>query len=290
MPQFSLPVFIASTMTLATRSFAGLATTTHYSDGLQGACGCGNDLGTWDWSYGISKHVYTAAASQAIFDSGATDATHWCGSGCGKCFRLTSTGVSTCDTCGEGGEEGKSITVMVTNLCPFRGNEQWCPNPDELNPHGYGYHFDIMGGRGVFGDNVVVEFEEVKCPGDAGFRWKTCECHPGLRDKDLSLTGSKHAIGAGVVGPDEARIISINGSPELPAATVAPVPVHAPEDSAPQPPAATIAEVAPVPVHKPTEAELTVGPLEGASLLQKVVAESLGAKTVHPAAAGSASV
>lgn len=136
---------------------------------------------------------------------------HWCGGGCGKCFRLTSTGVSTCETCGAGGETGKSITVMVTNLCPFVGNEQWCPNPGQLNPHGYGYHFDIMGGRGVFGDNVVVEFQEVPCPGDAGLAWKSCECHPDLRNKDLS--NGAHANGAGIVGPEQASVISVNGLP-----------------------------------------------------------------------------
>ncbi|RDW83580.1 putative endoglucanase [Aspergillus mulundensis] len=287
MPHFSLPIFIASTMTLATHTLAGLATTTHYSDGLQGACGCGNDLGTWDWSYGISKHIYTAAASQAIFDSGASDTTHWCGSGCGNCFRLTSTGVSTCETCGEGGEEGKSIVVMVTNLCPFRGNEEWCPSPGTLNPHGYGYHFDIMGGAGVFGDNVVVEFEEVACPRDAGFRWKTCECHPGLRDKDLSLDGGKHAMGAGVVGPDQARVFSVHGAPEpTAAAATATAPELAP---GPASPVATLVKRIDI-AQKPAEAELNVNPIEAAGALQKAVAESLGAITVQPAAPGSATV
>ncbi|KAL4783265.1 RlpA-like double-psi beta-barrel-protein domain-containing protein-containing protein [Aspergillus varians] len=189
-------------------ALAGLATTTHYSDGLQGACGCGNNAGAFNWQYGISSGVYTAAANQALFDGGMK---HWCGSGCGKCYRLTSTGVSTCETCGAGGETGKSITVMVTNLCPFAGNEQWCANPGQLNAHGYGYHFDIMGAAGVFGDNVVVEFEETACPGDAGLKWKTCECHPDLKGKDI-LPG-----GDGIVGPGEAAVIS-GGAPAAPPA------------------------------------------------------------------------
>ncbi|KAL4953393.1 RlpA-like double-psi beta-barrel-protein domain-containing protein-containing protein [Aspergillus filifer] len=200
---------------------AGLATTTHYSDGLQGACGCGTDLGTFTWQYGISHGLYTAAASQALFDA-AGPQNHWCGSGCGKCYSLTSTGVSTCPECGAGGEEGKSITVMVTNLCPFIKNEMWCPNPGGLNPAGYGVHFDIMGGAGVFGDNVVVEFAEVPCPHLAGGKWATCECHP-----DFGKSGSGPVAGgdagagaapapvADVVGPEKAAVISVGGLPPL---------------------------------------------------------------------------
>ncbi|KAL4925322.1 putative endoglucanase [Aspergillus undulatus] len=207
------PLLAASAaLTQGIRVSAGLATTTHYSDGLQGACGCGTESGTYTWQYGITHNVYTAAASQSVFDSGGME--HWCGGGCGTCYKLTSTGVSTCETCGAGGETGKSITVMVTNLCPFVGNEMWCPNPGNLNPHGYEHHFDIMGGQGVFGDNVVVEFEAVQCPGIAGGKWKTCECHPELRGQDLR--DGKHMGGAGVVGPVEAAVISVGGGLAVP--------------------------------------------------------------------------
>jgi hypothetical protein len=33
---------------------------------------------------------------------------------------------------------------MVTNLCPNAGNNEWCPNPNEINEHGYGAHFDLL--------------------------------------------------------------------------------------------------------------------------------------------------
>jgi hypothetical protein len=55
---------------------------------------------------------YTAAASQAIFDSAGSS---WCGSGCGTCFKLTSTGNAPSGQ-GAGGASGQSVTVMVTNL------------------------------------------------------------------------------------------------------------------------------------------------------------------------------
>ncbi len=97
-----------------------------YYDGQKGACGCcpasGNSA--FSWQAGISSGVYTAAASPAIFGGSST----WCGSGCGTCFKLTSTGSAPCSGCGTGGASGQSIIVMVTNLCPHAGNEQWCPN------------------------------------------------------------------------------------------------------------------------------------------------------------------
>jgi endoglucanase len=70
-----------------------------------------------------------------------------------------------------------SIIVMVTNLCPNNGNEQWCPAVGGTNQYGYSYHFDIMAQSEVFGDNPVVEFEPVPCPGQAVSDWETCVCN-----------------------------------------------------------------------------------------------------------------
>jgi endoglucanase len=122
---------------------------------------------------GISSGVYTAAASQALYDSSGLS---WCGSGCGKCYKLTSTGSSPCSSCGSGGDAGDSITVMVTNLCPNNGNAQWCPAVGGKNEYGYSYHFDIMAESEVFGDNPVVNFEEVTCPSAATSDYKNCAC------------------------------------------------------------------------------------------------------------------
>ncbi|PNP47913.1 hypothetical protein TGAMA5MH_00965 [Trichoderma gamsii] len=65
---------------------------------------------------------------------------------------------------------------MVTNLCPNDGNAQWCPTVGGTNQYGYSYHFDIMAQNQVFGDNVVVDFEPVACPGQATSDWETCAC------------------------------------------------------------------------------------------------------------------
>lgn len=89
---------------------------------------------------------------------------------------MTSTGEAPCSTCGKGGVAGQSIIVMVTNLCPNNGNAQWCPTVGGTNQYGYSYHFDIMAQNEIFGDNVVVDFEPVVCPGQATSDWETCLC------------------------------------------------------------------------------------------------------------------
>ncbi|KAK4072898.1 uncharacterized protein Triagg1_5575 [Trichoderma aggressivum f. europaeum] len=111
--------------------------------------------------------------SLAFFDTAGAS---WCGAGCGKCYQLTSTGEAPCSTCGKGGAAGQSIIVMVTNLCPNNGNAQWCPTVGGTNQYGYSYHFDIMAQNEIFGDNVVVDFEPVVCPGQATSDWETCLC------------------------------------------------------------------------------------------------------------------
>jgi len=151
------------------------ATTTRYYDGQKGACGCGPASGSsmFSWQLGISSGVYTAAGSQALYDSSRLS---WCGPGCGKCYQLTSTGSCPCSSCGSGGAAGQSIIVMVTNLCPNNGNAQWCPTVGGTNQYGYSYHFDIIAESEVFGDNPVVNFEEVSCPGAASSDFSQCQC------------------------------------------------------------------------------------------------------------------
>ncbi|TVY82287.1 Endoglucanase-5, partial [Lachnellula suecica] len=137
---------------------SGQASTTRYYDGLKGACGCGPATGSsmFSWQSNLGSGVYTAAVSQALYDSGGAS---WCGSGCGKCYKLTSTGNAACSSCGAGGASGQSIIVMATNLCPNNGNAQWCPAVGGSNQYGYQYHFDIMSTSSsipeVLGDNPV---------------------------------------------------------------------------------------------------------------------------------------
>jgi endoglucanase len=65
---------------------------------------------------------------------------------------------------------------MITNLCPYNGNQVWCPNPGQENQYGYNYHFDIMAQQPVIGDNPIVNFESVDCPGDGDSDYAQCQC------------------------------------------------------------------------------------------------------------------
>jgi hypothetical protein len=72
---------------------------------------------------------------------------------------------------------------MATNLCPNNGNAQWCPNVGGKNQYGFQYHFDIMASSSaigqVLGDNPVVNFESVSCPGAASSDYQQCQCATG---------------------------------------------------------------------------------------------------------------
>jgi len=145
------------------------ASTTRYWDGNLGACGCGTSSGAFSWV----GEFYTAAGSPPIFGT-ATD----CGTGCGKCYQLTTTGFS---PSGTGAPAGQTITIMITNLCPVGG--QWCAA--DLNSFDYGAHFDLADSptgmliTNLGWDNPEVVYEEVACTGamtptDADFAQCTC--------------------------------------------------------------------------------------------------------------------
>jgi len=155
---------------LATAAFAASATTTHYHDGTLGACGCGT-------VFNSASYIYTAAVSPLLFGGTST----WCGTGCGKCFTLTSTGTSPPGQ-GTGGGAGKSIMVIATNLCPHAGNENWCPVAGQNNAYGYNAHFDIDSGSGNGGwnslgwNNPIVTYTQVACPSAATSLYRSCQC------------------------------------------------------------------------------------------------------------------
>lgn len=130
------------------------ASTTRYWDGSIGACQCGTSTAL-PW---IGEQ-YTAAGSPFIYG-----ASYGCGPGCGKCYKLTTTGYS---PEGTGAPAGESITIMVTNLCPAGG--AWCA--DGLNSFNYQAHFDLANSpttpliTELGWDNPEVIYEEVACTG-----------------------------------------------------------------------------------------------------------------------------
>jgi len=154
------------------KTFNGLpcASTTRYWDGQMGACGCGTgDTSPFAWQY----TKLTAAGSPPIFGSGT-----WCGSGCGKCFQLTPTGVGA-SPIGAGSPNTKSVVIKVTNLCPPDGNAQWCSY--DVNSYGYDAHFDLMDYNmnglitSMGWDNPEVTYQEVDCDASGFVDWG-CQC------------------------------------------------------------------------------------------------------------------
>jgi len=146
------------------------ASTTRYWDGQMGACGCGTGNTSpfsWQWT------KPTAAASAPIYGSGT-----WCGSGCGKCYKLTPTAIGASPE-GTGAPALTSLVVKITNLCPYGGNEVWCAY--DVNSFGYDAHFDIMDYNmdGIVSsmgwNNPEVTYEEVDCATNGYTDWN-CEC------------------------------------------------------------------------------------------------------------------
>lgn len=160
------------------------ASTTRYYDGNMGACGCGtSDTSPFSWQW--SKP--TAAASAPVFGSGT-----WCGSGCGKCFKLTPTAVGASPE-GTGAPSLTPLIIKVTNLCPYVGNEAWCAY--DTNSFGYEAHFDLMDYNmaGVVTsmgwNNPEVTYEEVDCAASGYTDWN-CQCASGSSTSGSSATAA----------------------------------------------------------------------------------------------------
>ena len=145
------------------------------------SCGCN----TTQNGANVLSDWYNAAANDTLFgvDTSKTDSADWnCGSGCGRCFELTTTGKrADNDTWGGKPEANQKIKVVVTNMCPNYYNK-WCPRPGTTNGEyiaqnyggttGYQYHFDLQNsfpdgtGSWVGCDgkscNAEVEFQEIQ--------------------------------------------------------------------------------------------------------------------------------
>lgn len=220
------------------------ASTTRYWDGQKGACGCGtSDTNPFSWQW--TKP--TAAASAPIFGSGT-----WCGSGCGKCFKLTPTAIGASAE-GSGAPALTPLVVKVSNLCPYAGNEAWCAY--DTNSYGYDAHFDLMdyNMNGLISsmgwNNPEVTYEEVDCAANGYTDWN-CQCASaspsGATASSTAAPTAKAATSAPTAeAATSAPTAAPTAKPPVKAATSAPVaPTSAPV--ATNAPAATNAPVAPV--------------------------------------------
>lgn len=246
------------------------ASTTRYWDGQMGACGCGTGNTSpfsWQWT------KPTAAANAPIYGSGT-----WCGTGCGKCYKLTPTAIGASPE-GTGAPSLTPLVVKITNLCPFTGNEVWCAY--DVNSFGYDAHFDLMdfnmdGLISSMGwNNPEVTYEEVDCAANGYTDWN-CEC----------------------ASASPATATSVNPTTAPVAPTTAPVaPTTAPVAPTMAPVAPTTSHVAPTTASKastaPTAAPTTV--TGGASNIKIQMnggsnAWWIGFSLVNPAASAISSI
>jgi len=243
------------------------ASTTRYWDGQMGACGCGTgntNPFSWQWT------KPTAAASAPIYGSGT-----WCGSGCGKCFKLTPTAIGASAE-GTGAPALDSLVVKVTNLCPYAGNEAWCAY--DVNSFGYEAHFDLMDYNmaGVVSsmgwNNPEVTYEEVDCAANGYTDWN-CQCADGASTVTPSATDAPTTAPASATKAPTTAAVPATEAPapatEAPApateapATATDAPTTAPVRATKRPtkrptsePAVTKAQATEAPVA-PTEAPIS---------------------------------
>lgn len=161
---------------LASTTFYDHSQDPYLDQGEDSACGCNvkrdgaATLATW----------YNAAVNDALFGVDSTRTSKWnCGHGCGKCYRLTTTGRRSDNPQWSNRPlPGKSFHVVTTNFCPAadQRNRDWCaPLGRSVGPGSrkYQYHFDLQRTQelndswpGCNGDpcNAEVTFEEIACP------------------------------------------------------------------------------------------------------------------------------
>lgn len=86
--------------------------------------------------------------------------------GCGQCYEVKTTGRD---------PDGNSAPLVefhaaVVDSCPYEDNREWCPrHVHEVNSKGYEFHIDVIKSdvnKLGLGDNPIVQFRPVACPGD----------------------------------------------------------------------------------------------------------------------------
>ena len=185
-PTPSVPVSGGLSGTASTTFYGtqdGEANDPYLNNEKDSSCGCN----TTQNGASVLSDWYNAAANDTLFGvdtSKTAEADRNCGSGCGRCFELTTTGNrADNNTWGTKPTENQKIKVVVTNMCPNDSNK-WCPRPGTTNGDfistnfggtgAYEYHFDLQNsfpdGSGSWAGcegtncNAEVQFQEIECP------------------------------------------------------------------------------------------------------------------------------
>lgn len=155
--------------------YAAYATTTRYGDAKAAACG---GMHTGALIGGLP--YYSVASAQSMWKGCC-----WCGGsgggrgtmgmGCFSCakgrFLRNRNGLSSPGSAYRSGFASKEIIVVVADLCPYQGNERWCPKwPGQRNQYGSRNHMDFSHPpHGIDNNNFV--FTPIRCPHDLSKRY-----------------------------------------------------------------------------------------------------------------------
>ncbi|CAE7535282.1 egl5 [Symbiodinium natans] len=157
--------------------YATFATTTRYGDAKAAACG---GMHTGQLTAGLP--YYSVASAQSMWQGCC-----WCqgpgggygtmGLGCFSCakgrflhsaYGLKGHSLKSLEKSGFASEE---IVIVVADLCPYQGNERWCPErPGQRNDYGAHNHLDFSHPPpGIDNHNFV--FTPIECPHDLRERY-----------------------------------------------------------------------------------------------------------------------
>lgn len=107
---------------------------------------------SWQWAGGSG--VYNGAVNQKLFNGSTPDGLPYCGSACGTCYELSTSGFNAYN---DGPASGSTITLQIVDACYSSGSE-WCGSlsDDYKDRSSCGVHFDIQtGAPGTSGQAMV---------------------------------------------------------------------------------------------------------------------------------------
>lgn len=112
-----------------------------YYGWMGSACDCGQN--PWQWTN--SPGIYNRAVNQKLFQGALNSAGQPnCGSACGTCYELSTSGVNTYNN---GVGSGSTLTIQIVDAC-FSNGDHWCGSTsDEFKDSSdCSVHFDIQTG------------------------------------------------------------------------------------------------------------------------------------------------
>ena len=115
------------------------------------ACDCGQN--SWEWAGGSG--VYNGAVNQKLFQGSLNSGGQPnCGSACGGCYELSTSGFNTYN---DGVGSGSTITLQIIDAC-YSAGDAWCgsTSDDFKDSSSCSVHFDIQTGPpGSAGQSAV---------------------------------------------------------------------------------------------------------------------------------------